>query len=234
MLLVPVSQATPAPGSSRVTPAPAGAAPAPAARTPAAPPAPSDALGLIRSVPGSREDVRSLRAQRSELSDQLQSAVGRREDLAKELQGATGASRAGIESRLQLLDARILQIEGDIASTGELLARAPGQYLTGSSQSFPGNFPVRPDMTAISIVFTIFVLMPLAVSYARTMWRRGSVSKVESPLERENAERLVRLEQAVDSIAIETERISEGQRFVTKLLAETQGRDKVRIEAPRD
>jgi hypothetical protein len=33
-------------------------------------------------------------------------------------------------------------------------------------------------------------------------------------------ERLVRVEQAVESIAIEIERVSEGQRFVTKLLNE--------------
>ncbi len=33
-------------------------------------------------------------------------------------------------------------------------------------------------------------------------------------------ERLARIEQAVDAIAIEVERISEGQRFTTKLLSE--------------
>jgi hypothetical protein len=36
----------------------------------------------------------------------------------------------------------------------------------------------------------------------------------------ENNERMVRMEQAIDSIAIEIERVSEGQRFVTRLLAE--------------
>ena len=33
-------------------------------------------------------------------------------------------------------------------------------------------------------------------------------------------DRLARIEQAVDAIAVETERISEGQRFTTKLLSE--------------
>ena len=38
-------------------------------------------------------------------------------------------------------------------------------------------------------------------------------------------ERLTRIEQAVDAIAVEVERISEGQRFTTKLLADaTKGR----------
>lgn len=36
-------------------------------------------------------------------------------------------------------------------------------------------------------------------------------------------ERFTRLEQAVDAVAIEVERISEGQRFVTRLLAERNG-----------
>jgi hypothetical protein len=37
-------------------------------------------------------------------------------------------------------------------------------------------------------------------------------------------DRLLRLEQAVDSIAVEVERISEGQRFLTKLQTEREPR----------
>ena len=36
----------------------------------------------------------------------------------------------------------------------------------------------------------------------------------------ESSQRLERLEQGMDAIAIEIERVSEGQRFVTKLLSE--------------
>lgn len=35
--------------------------------------------------------------------------------------------------------------------------------------------------------------------------------------------RLERIEQAIDSIAIEVERVSEGQRFVTRLMADGRG-----------
>jgi hypothetical protein len=42
-------------------------------------------------------------------------------------------------------------------------------------------------------------------------------------------DRLVRLEQAVESIAIEVERISEGQRFTTKLLTERAQADQMRL-----
>jgi hypothetical protein len=48
--------------------------------------------------------------------------------------------------------------------------------------------------------------------------RRGS-----SPKElREVADRLARLEQAVDAVAVEVERISESQRFTARVLAEQQ------------
>jgi hypothetical protein len=42
-------------------------------------------------------------------------------------------------------------------------------------------------------------------------------------------DRLARLEQAVDSIAIEVERISEGQRFTTKLLTDRAQADQLRL-----
>jgi len=75
------------------------------------------------------------------------------------------------------------------------------------------------QVTGISIVGTIFVLFPLSVAMARNIWRRGSrhAAPVES---KASAERMERLEQAVDAIAIEIERVSEGQRFVTRLLTE--------------
>jgi len=39
----------------------------------------------------------------------------------------------------------------------------------------------------------------------------------------ETRDRLERIEQAVDAIAVEVERISEGQRFTTKIIAELRG-----------
>ena len=43
-----------------------------------------------------------------------------------------------------------------------------------------------------------------------------------------NDERMTRLEQAVESIALEVERISEGQRFTTKLLADRAQAEQLR------
>lgn len=188
--------------------------------------------GVMTTVPTTFGEVAALRAQRRELSNQLSSATGRRDDLAEELQNASGASRGGIEARIAVLDQRIVQIEKDISSTGQLIAAAPGNLLGGQTgDASPPPFGNRMDMTAISIVFTIFVLAPIAISMARLLWRRANLPKAVPSFDRENAERLQRLESAVDSIAIEMERVSEGQRFVTKLLSETK--DRVRIDAPR-
>jgi hypothetical protein len=70
----------------------------------------------------------------------------------------------------------------------------------------------------ILIVFTIFVLCPLALAAARSLWKRGSMPRALP--DRDTAARLERMEQAMDAIAIEIERVSEGQRFVTRLMAD--------------
>ena len=165
-------------------------------------------------------DYRVLQARRSELSRQLSSAEGRREDVLKELsQAPTGAARVGIEARLTLLDQRILQIETDIAANGQALAANPrsagADAGTGAST---GGFRFNNDVLApAGIIFSLFVLAPLAFAMARRIWRG-----VPAPMRRdpESDARLERIEQAVDAIAIEIERVSEAQRFQAKLLGE--------------
>lgn len=80
-------------------------------------------------------------------------------------------------------------------------------FLTGLSSS---------QTTGISIVFIVAVLAPIAFAWARGRLRRGNAQP--APIDRAQAERLERLEQAVDSIAVEIERVSEGQRFLTNVL----------------
>lgn len=205
----------------------------PAADVPATAVVAGPAAGVISAVPATRDEVAALRQQRSELSRQLTSAVNRRDNLVKDMEQASGTNRAGVEARVKLLDQRILEIETDIANTGRLLTQTPGHLLTSSTVA-PRLGPlgsVRMDYTAISVVFTLFVLMPIAVSMARLIWRRASAPRPAPTFDRESHERLQRLESSVDAIAIEMERVSEGQRFVTKLLAESRERE--RIPSPR-
>jgi hypothetical protein len=49
--------------------------------------------------------------------------------------------------------------------------------------------------------------------------KRGGSPMIDAAIE----QRLERIEQAVDSIALEVERVSEGQRFTTRVLSERTG-----------
>ncbi len=173
------------------------------------------------ATPLSATDVVALRTRRAELSDQLASAVGRRNALATQIQKADGASRAGLEQRMTQLDQRILQLEADIASTGRQMTSLPSELLATTQEPMVmGGMVTSGQLTGISIVGIVFVLAPLAIGSAILRLRRASAARTPA-LPAEAERRLERIELAVDTIAVEVERISEGQRFVTQLLGRT-------------
>jgi hypothetical protein len=181
---------------------------------------PVQALG--GGVPTSAQEMSALRARRSELSNQLESAAGRRNRLAERLKTADAAERPGLMERIGVLDQRMVQLESDIALTGRQLTAAPGALLASSADPDRVFGVLNGGMIAgMSIVFTIFVLAPIALAAARLMWKRAT-RPAPAPQSPDTAHRLERIEQAVDAIAVEVERVSEGQRFVTRLLSEGQ------------
>jgi hypothetical protein len=200
--------------------------------TPAAPPTITVGPGgaTVIELPGmparpmTARDIAALRARGAELSNQLRSVTSRRNDLARQLRTADGVDRAGLEARIAQHDQRILRIEADIAENGRLLASLPANLANArtTSTTEPPPTPFGLDaaqITGITIVGTIFVLFPLAIAFARSIWKRASRAAV-APAPADTSARLERLEQAVDAVAIEVERISEGQRYVARLLTE--------------
>ncbi len=175
-------------------------------------------------VPMTGREVAALRSQRNELSNQLTSAADRRHSLSEELKTApAGPSRTGLEQRIEVLDKRMVQIESDMATTGQQLSGAPLAAIA-SSQNFGNNGDIPRNVMQISGVFIVFVLFPLTLTFSRFLWKRSSRQAV-APMQQltgETAQRLERLEHGVDAIAIEIERVAEGQRFVTRLLSEAQ------------
>ncbi len=77
--------------------------------------------------------------------------------------------------------------------------------------------PLMVPIAAFIMVGVTAIGVPLARAYARRIEREPARQPSLPP---DVTARLERMEQALDSIAIEVERISEGQRFTTKLLAE--------------
>jgi hypothetical protein len=70
---------------------------------------------------------------------------------------------------------------------------------------------------------TMVVLLALGVPFVRALARRWDRETLQPTVPPDVAARLERIEQAVDAVAIEVERISEGQRFTTKLLSDRAG-----------
>ncbi len=77
-----------------------------------------------------------------------------------------------------------------------------------------------------AMIMMVVVFGPLARAFARRIDKRTIATPAALPPE--VSQRLGAIEQAVDSVAVEVERISEGQRFTTKLLSE-----RTKLEAER-
>jgi len=184
----------------------------------------------IIQLPGqtsAAELYRAARAKRDVIQEQRDQAREQRDDLARELRDRPeigGADRAGIEKRISEYDARLSDLDKQLSEANTAVAAAAGVpgAVPPDDPEPPRSGPDPEVFVAIPIVFTIFVLFPLAISWSRRIWKRtgSAVAAIPNAVQ----ERLARLEQNVDTIAIEVERISEGQRFMTRLFSEQGAR----------
>lgn len=100
-----------------------------------------------------------------------------------------------------------------------------GSIIVGGSEiPWDPNQAIPPQAVDISIAFfltiaAIIIGLPISRAFARRMDRKAAPSAIP----REVSSQLEQLAQSVDAIALEVERISEGQRFTTKLLSEVAG-----------
>jgi hypothetical protein len=178
-----------------------------------------------------------LQAQRRVLD-----GVGERRTAGKRrINVSSDAGAEGLLAQRTVLDNQILKLQMDLAGTRAQLASrmgVPGERL-GPNGRYMGQAPFDfarrgpdPDViVGMSFTVAIAVAFPLAIAYARRIWRGKPSASAQTG---EITPRLDRLEQAVDAIAIEIERVAEGQRFVTKVLAErpVQGQTHVAAESP--
>lgn len=184
---------------------------------------------MVFRVPHTASEQAILQAQRDALSKVLSNVRDRRASIARSYERASGANRVGLENQLRMLDQRILQLEANVAEATRISLQSNVQ-----STSFVGIAPPflnlsSGQVTGISIVFILFVLGPLAGSLGRLFWRRAAKPAMP-PGWSDAAQRLERLEQAVDTIAVEVERVSEGQRFMTKLMTQAPAASKGSVQ----
>src|SRR5438034_2301397 len=174
-------------------------------------------------LPRTARELEAVKSRRDELSSQLKAVDSRRTKLLTELRQTNDPTATkGLEDRLALLDSRQLQLESDIQQTGQQLSSAAAGLIAGTSDApVFGGFGSKQVM-ALSILSIIFIFFPLATGIGRAIFKRSARPGPPPAVFTETAQRLERLEASVDAIAVEIERVSEGQRFVTKLLSGAQ------------
>jgi len=77
------------------------------------------------------------------------------------------------------------------------------------------NEEVLISIAGMLMIISITLGIPIVRGLVKRWEREGETRRVPSDVSR----RLERIEQAIDAMAIEVERISEGQRFTTRLLS---------------
>lgn len=193
----------------------------PQVESPPTPPTPPGAGKIVIPAGVSpREMYRALNEQRSELREQLNGLQERRSDLARQIEETQNpVAKKGLEEQLTSVDQRIAALDKQLADADQAVARAAG---------IPGAIIPQPrvvrdegppeEVVAITIVFILAVMMPLSIAFARRIWKRSSSAVAQIPAE--IFQRLERMEHGMDAIALEIERIGEGQRFTNRLFSE--------------
>src|SRR5437667_7143351 len=88
-----------------------------------------------------------------------------------------------------------------------------------------------PEIAVPLGAFTTAIVLAIGVPLARAFSRKMDAESRNPRIPTEVSDRLERMEQALEAVAIEVERISEGQRFTTKLLSEGRGGDARQIQS---
>jgi hypothetical protein len=193
-------------------------------QTPRASTQPAPYVVNVDQIPRTAEEVQAIRIKLRDLRTELQDAAERRQSVAGRLRSVDDRAAKGLEDRLQVLDSRIVQIEKDITTNGALLKSAPAAALVNGTTQDPDPAKIMSEIGDKLIplvgILSVFVFAPFAIAISRFIWKRSTSPASRAVSDHASTQRLEQLQQSVDTIAIEVERISEGQRFVTRVLSE--------------
>ncbi len=171
--------------------------------------------------------IDALQTREFVLQAKVNELTAQRAVLTQQMQTGSPALRMSAEVQRLQLDLDLASNKAELATVqGALAARKAERPAPVTHIEVPALPPrglldrIDPDALTVAFIVTVLaVLMPLSIGISRRLWRR-TVAPSAPPFDDKIAPRLDRLEQAVDAIAIEMERVSESQRFVAKVLAE--------------
>ena len=178
-------------------------------------------IAAARGTPSPSAIYEGFRAQRRELSNQLDDLEGTRRGITSQLEELDPANtdRKPLENRLTDIDTRIKAVDQMLAGNAAQLAQAAAVPGAVVEQPPPAPRQGPPEEAwVLGGIFLIVAVFPLSVAFARRIWRRSAAAVTSLP--RDIADRLQRMEQAIEATAVEVERIGEGQRFITRLFTE--------------
>lgn len=181
---------------------------------------------VTAASPTAAVDINTVRLRLSQLRTELDMAQDQQSQILHTMERAVPAAQPGLQQQLATVQQQIVSIEGEITATQAQITTAVNTHTeVAAPQDY--NYPVRiiehgwdPGFI-VAIVFFVVVLGPISLALGRRITRKGTPPALP-PGFAETPERMGRLEQAVDAVAIEVERISENQRFLTRVLAERE------------
>lgn len=167
-------------------------------------------------------DVARLEAQRPVLERQLRDAT-------------SGPLQMAYQEKLAQLDLQLTGSRAELDAVRVQIAQhsVPEQPHVFTEQPIPMHEPsiwyrIDPDaITAVFVMLSMAVIVPLALALTRRFGRRPAAA-APSVVPDLIVARLDRVDQALDAIAIEVERVSESQRYMARMLAE-QAAEKAKL-----
>lgn len=189
---------------------------------------------------GSSASQQAAEARMQELQAEMSAAAARVQELIASGAPGTASGRAALAAERESMAGIATQMREQELLLREMriedaTAAAIEQAFSGGRREAPAAIAgARPREQAVpdipqgvqdvAMLFIIcmaaaLILTPLMRAFGRIIERRSAPPARIAP---EIQSQLVRMEQAIDAIAVEVERVAEGQRFATRLLSERE------------
>ena len=183
--------------------------------------------------PQTRAELESMMRQRVELKEQVGNLAGLRRELV--IQGRSpNQTVSAFQGQLAEIDTRAQSLISQIGFLDDRIADGIGRGLLNEPNVPPPTAPAgwqiaslppgapwldaRVVAGALGGEALLFVLV--GVGLWRFAWRRMHAQTIRAL--GDNSRQLQQLQESIDVVAVEVERISEGQRFVSKMLGESE------------
>lgn len=174
-----------------------------------------------------------LTAKRSELERQLEQLTDRRQELYSQRQRMGRLEGQGLDNRIALIDEQTTQIEREILQLNSAIAQGTASVTASDPALAQTLQPSSRDMTreirssvedavAETLLGGAAAFLAMYVvwrGFRRWVWKKKP-APAAMPAVPDHSPRLEQLQQSMDVIALEVERISEAQRYLAKVMTE--------------